>query len=482
MSSLYNQRKSISMLSKSKPSRWKRLWKDILESISGTEQDFTQGSLNRALLLLSIPMVLEMMMESMFAIFDTLFVGKLGTGALATIAYTEGMMTIFYAIGIGFSMATTALVARRIGEKDKRAASRVAAQAILVGVVFSVIMAIPGIFYPKELLTLMGADPETVAQGYLFTSYMMTFNIVIMLLFIINAVFRSSGDAAISMRVLFVANIMNIILDPCLIFGLGPFPELGIKGAAIATVIGRGTAVTYQFYILFRGNRRIQLSLSDFRVEMKTILKLIKISYGGIGQYLIATSSWLILVRILSEFGDDVVAGYQIAIRIIVFSILPSWGLSNAAATMVGQNLGAKNSERAEKSVWRTAYLNMTIMAIVALILLYDSSFYISLFVDDVLVIGYGARALQIISLGYLCYAFGMTMPQAFNGAGDTTTPTWINFISFWLVQIPVAYMLSLMTGMEESGVFSAIVIGETVLAILGIIIFKRGKWKLKQV
>jgi len=363
------------MLTKSKPSKWKRLRKDIVESISGTEQDFTKGSLNRALLLLSIPMVLEMMMESMFAIFDTLFVGKLGTGALATIAYTEGMMTIFYAIGIGFSMATTALVARRIGEKDKKAASRVAAQAIMVGVVFSVLMAIPGIFFPKELLTLMGADPETVAQGYLFTSYMMTFNIVIMLLFIINAVFRSSRDAAISMKVLFVANIMNIILDPCLIFGLGPFPELGIKGAAIATIIGRGTAVAYQFYILFKGNGRIHLALSDFRIKTKTILKLIKISYGGIGQYLIATSSWLILVRILSEFGDDVVAGYQIAIRIIVFSILPSWGLSNAAATMVGQNLGAKNPERAEKSVWRTAYLNMTIMAIVALILLYDSSF-----------------------------------------------------------------------------------------------------------
>lgn len=482
MSNLYNQRKSISMLTKSKPSKWKRLWKDIVESISGTEQDFTKGSLNRALLLLSIPMVLEMMMESMFAIIDTFFVGKLGTGALATVAYTEGMMTIFYAIGVGFSMATTALVARRIGEKDKKAASRVAAQAILVGIGFSVIMAIPGIFYPRELLALMGADPETVAEGYLFTSYMMSFNIVIMLLFIINAVFRSSGDAAISMKVLFLANIMNIILDPCLIFGLGPFPELGIKGAAIATVIGRGTAVVFQFYILFRGNGRIHLLLSDFRIRIKTILKLIKISYGGIGQYLIQTSSWLILVRILAEFGDDVVAGYQIAIRIVVFSILPSWGLSNAAATMVGQNLGAKDPTRAEKSVWRTAYLNMTIMVIVALILLYDSSFYISLFMQDEVVVRHGARALQIISMGYLCYAFGMTMPQAFNGAGDTTTPTWINFISFWLVQIPVAAMLSFWTGMEESGVFTAIVIGETALAILGIWIFKRGRWKLKEV
>jgi putative MATE family efflux protein len=482
MSHFYNQPKSISMQLRPVASKLKRLWKDIVESVSGTEQDFTKGSLNRALLLLSIPMVLEMMMESLFAIFDTLFVARLGTGALATIAYTEGMMTIFYAVGIGFSMATTALVARRIGEKDKKSAAKVAAQAIMVGFGFSIIMAIPGIFYPKELLTLMGADPETMTQGYLYTSYMMSFNVVIMLLFIINAVFRSSGDAAISMKVLFVANVMNIILDPCLIFGFGPFPELGIKGAAIATVIGRGSAVLYQFYMLFKGSGRIHLIISDFKVNLITILKLIKLSYGGIGQYLIATSSWLILVRILSEFGDDVVAGYQIALRIIIFSILPSWGLSNAASTMVGQNLGAKDTGRAELSVWRTAYLNVVIMILVAAILLYDPAFYIGLFVDDDLVIGYGAQALKIISLGYLSYAFGMTMPQAFNGAGDTTTPTWINFISFWMVQIPMAYLLAMVFGFEETGVFASIVIGETVLAILGIWIFRRGKWKLKEV
>jgi putative MATE family efflux protein len=478
MSNNYNQRKSMSMLF----SRWKKLWKDILESVSGTDQDFTEGSLNRAILLLSVPMVLEMMMESLFALFDTIFVAKLGSGALATIGYTEGMMTIFYAIGVGFSMATTALVARRIGEHDKKAASEVAAQAIIIGMAFSVVLAIPGIFYSKELLSIMGASAQTVEDGYLYTTYMMSFNIVIMLLFIINAVFRSSGDAAISMKVLFVANIMNIVLDPCLIFGLGPFPELGIKGAAIATVIGRGTAVVYQFFILFRGNGRIHVALIDFKLKLKTIVSLIKLSYGGIGQYLIATSSWIILVRILSEFGDDAVAGYQIAIRIVIFSILPSWGLSNAAATMVGQNLGAKNPERAEKSVWRTAYINVCIMVFFACIFLYDSRALVSLFIDDEVVIGFGVKALKIISLGYLCYAFGMVMPQAFNGAGDTATPTWINLISFWFIQIPVAYFLALTTGMNESGVFSSIVIGETALAILGIWLFRKGKWKLMEV
>lgn len=480
MSHNYNQNKGKYLLSDRQYSRYKRLWRDIVESVSGTDQDFTEGSLNRAILLLSIPMVLEMMMESLFALFDTIFVARLGSGALATIGYTEGMMTIFYAIGIGFSMATTALVARRIGEHNKKAASRVAAQAITIGIVFSMLLAIPGVFYSKELLGLMGASPETVEEGHLYTKYMMSFNIVIMLLFIINAIFRSSGDAAISMKVLFIANMMNIILDPCLIFGLGPFPELGIKGAAIATVIGRGTAVVVQFYILFKGNGRIHVALSDFRIKLKIILSLIKLSYGGIGQYLIATSSWVILVRILSEFGDDAVAGYQIAIRILIFSILPSWGLSNAAATMVGQNLGAKNPDRAERSVWRTAYINLVIMLFFASLFLFNSTYFVSLFIDDVVVIGFGARALQIISLGYFCYAFGMVMPQAFNGAGDTATPTWINLISFWFVQIPVAYFLSMHFGMDENGVFSSIVIGETVLAILGIWLFRKGKWKLK--
>lgn len=483
MNNNYNQRKSVFLhLAKSGNVLMSKLWRDIVESVSGTEQDFTKGSLGRAILLLSIPMVLEMMMESLFALFDTFFVAKLGSEALATIAYTESMMTIFYAVGVGFSMATTALVARRIGENNKKAASVVASQAIIIGVVFSAVFAIPGIFFPKELLRAMGASAATMESGYLFTSYMLSFNIVIMMLFIINAVFRSSGDAAISLRVLVIANLMNIVLDPCLIFGLGPFPELGIKGAAIATIIGRGTAVVFQFYILFRGKMRVRVHPSDFAIRLKTIYKLIKLSYGGIGQYLIATSSWVILVRILSEFGDDAVAGYQVALRILIFTLLPSWGLSNAAATMVGQNLGAKRPDRAEKSVWRTAFINVGFLMFFGLIFLYESEYFIRLFVEDDKVVNYGAQALRIISLGYLCYAFGMVMPQAFNGAGDTATPTWINFISFWLIQIPFAYLLSLKFGWQENGVFYAIIIGETILAALGIILFKRGKWKLKTV
>lgn len=460
----------------------KSIWADILESISGTEQDFTKGSLSRAILLLSIPMVLEMMMESLFALFDTFFVARLGAEALATIAYTESMMTIFYAVGIGFSMATTALIARRIGEKKKSEASIVASQAIIIGVMFSAFFAIPGIFFSRDLLALMGASVSTINEGYLYTSYMLSFNIVIMLLFVINAVFRSSGDAAISLRVLAIANLINIVLDPCLIFGLGPFPELGIKGAAVATIIGRGTAVVFQFYILFRGKVRIRVTLDDFRIRVKTIMKLIRLSYGGIGQYLIATSSWVILVRILSEFGDEAVAGYQIALRILIFTLLPSWGLSNAAATMVGQNLGANKPGRAEKSVWKTSFINVGFLMVFGAIFLYESEYFIRLFVDDLSVVNFGTKALQIISLGYVCYAFGMVLPQAFNGAGDTTTPTFINFVSFWIVQIPVAYILALNLGWAEEGVFYSIVIGETVLAVLGLILFKRGKWKLMKV
>ena len=482
MSNLYNQRKSVFLHFKKNPLSLRNLWKAIVEAVSGTSQDFTKGSLNRAILLLSIPMVLEMMMESLFALFDTYFVARLGSAALATIAYTESMMTIFYAVGIGFSMATTALVARRIGENKRRQASIVASQAIIVGIVFSAIFAIPGIFFPKDLLMLMGASPETISTGYLYTSYMLSFNIVLMMLFIINAVFRSSGDAAISLRVLVLANLINIVLDPCLIFGLGPFPELGVKGAAIATVIGRGTAVVYQFYILFRGKMRIQVAWRDFKVKMKIIWKLITVSYGGIGQYLIATSSWVILVRILSEFGDEAVAGYQVAIRILIFTLLPSWGLSNAAATMVGQNLGAKKPDRAEQSVWRTAFINVAFLVFFAAMFIYDAEWFVSIFVDDANVIDHGSRALTVISMGYLCYAFGMVMPQAFNGAGDTATPTWINFISFWLIQIPGAYLLALVFGWADNGVYYSVVIGETVLAVLGIILFKRGKWKLKQV
>lgn len=482
MSNFYNQRKNGATSLKNTLSNLKKLWRDIVESISGTEQDFTKGSLKRAILLLSIPMVLEMVMESVFAVVDIYFVSKLGADAVATVGLTESLMTLVYAIGIGFSMATTAIVARRIGEKNKAGAAVAASQSIIVGVVISLILAIPGFYMAKDLLTLMGASEEIVDSGYSYAAIMISGNIVIMLLFIINAIFRSAGDAALSMRVLWFANICNIILDPCLIFGLGPFPELGIKGAAIATVTGRGLAVIYQFYILFSKKGRISISLKSFHLQFDIIKKLIKLSYGGIGQYIIAMSSWIGLMRILADFGSEVLAGYTIAIRVVIFSLLPSWGLANAAATLVGQNLGANQPERAEKSVWKAAFINVGFLAIFAAIFITQPAFFIRLFIDDPAVIGYGIQALQIISFGYLFYAFGMVMPQAFNGAGDTTTPTIINLVSFWMIELPVAYALVHFFGFGENGVFYSIVIAESIMASLGIWLFKRGKWKLKKV
>lgn len=482
MNKIFNQRKSAILISKRKFAKIKILWRDIRESISGTERDFTKGSLRRAILLLSIPMVLEMVMESIFAVVDIYFVSKLGADAVATVGLTESLMTLVYAIGIGFSMATTATVARRIGEKNKAGASVAASQSIIVGVIISLVLAIPGLYLAKDLLSTMGASEEIISSGYSYTAIMISGNIVIVLLFIINAIFRSAGDAAISMRVLWFANICNIILDPCLIFGLGPFPELGIQGAAVATVTGRGLAVLYQFYILFSGKGRINLTLNSFRFRFGIIQKLIKLSYGGIGQLIIAMSSWIVLMRILADFGSEVLAGYTIAIRVVIFSLLPSWGLANAAATLVGQNLGANQPERAEKSVWKTSFINMGFLSIFAIMFIAMPGFFIHFFIDDPEVIKHGIKALQIISFGYLFYAFGMVMPQAFNGAGDTTTPTIINLISFWMIELPVAYVLAKVLGFEQNGVFYSIVIAESVMAILGIWLFKRGKWKRKKV
>ena len=458
-----------------------KLFSDLWEAISGTEQDFTEGPLNRAILLLSIPMVLEMLMEAVFAVVDIFFVSKLGAGAVATVGITESMLTLVYAIGMGFSMATTAMVARRIGQKNKEGARRAAGQAILLALAVSVILAIPGLFYSRQLLRLMGASDLLVEEGFMYPAIMISANAVIMLLFVINAIFRSSGDAAISMRVLWLANICNIILDPCLIFGLGPFPEMGIAGAAVATVIGRGLAVLYQFYLLFFGNGRVQLQVRHFRIQWPIMARLLRISYGGIAQNIIATSSWIGLMRIMAEFGSEALAGYTIAIRVIIFSLLPSWGLSNAASTLVGQNLGAKKPDRAEKSVWRTAFINMAVLAVFGAIFVYRPDVFIRLFIDDPVVIDAGSLALRLVSFGYLAYGFGMVMPQAFNGAGDTLTPTLINLFCFWMIEIPLAWMLALVLGWAETGVYWAIVVSESMLAILGIVLFRMGRWKKRE-
>ena len=455
---------------------------DIKEAITGTEQDFTSGSLRRAIFLLSVPMVLEMVMESVFAVVDIYFVSRLGADAVATVGITESIVTIVYAIGVGLSMATTALVSRRIGEKKPEEAAKVAFQSILTGLLVSLVIAIPGIIYASELLQVMGATEEMYSSMWGYTAVMLGGNVVIMLLFIINAVFRSAGDAAISMRVLWIANIINLFLDPMLIFGIGPFPELGIMGAAIATNIGRGLAVVYQFYLLFSGKGRVKLSVKDISIHFKTIKQLVKLSLGGIGQNIIATSSWIGLVRIISEFGSEVLAGYTIALRIIIFSLLPSWGISNASATLVGQNLGAKKQARAEKSVWATGKVNMIFMGAVSLIFILFPSMFIQLFIDDILVIKSGALCLRIISYGFVAYGLGMVLVQAFNGAGDTVTPTKINLFCFWLLEIPLAYLFAITAGIGETGVYYAIVVAETMMTISAAYLFMKGKWKLKEV
>ena len=460
----------------------KSLWEDIREAISGTDKDFTKEKLSRAILLLAIPMVLEMIMESIFAIVDIFFVSKLGPDAIATVGITESLLTIIYSIGIGLSMATTALVSRRIGEKKPYRASVAGVQAIIAASVISLIIGVPGMIFAKDLLNLMGANPEIVENGYLYPAILLGSNIIIMLLFIINAIFRSSGDAAISMRVLFLANCANIILDPLFIFGLGPIPAMGIKGAAIATTTGRGIAVIYQFYLLFKGNGRIKIYKKALRLNLKIMIDLIKISLGGIGQSIIATSSWIGMVRIIAMFGSTALAGYTIAIRIIIFALLPSWGISNAAATLVGQNLGAKKPNRAERAVWTTGYINMVLLGIVSVIFIIEPYFFIKLFIDNKDVIHTGAMGLRIISIGFIFYAMGMVMVQAFNGAGDTRTPTKINIICFWLTEIPLAYFLANMNGMNEYGVYTAIIIAESLMAIIAMWLFKKGKWKTEKV
>ena len=454
----------------------------IKEAIIGTERDFTKGSMWKAIILLSIPMVLEMVFESIFAIADIFFVSQLGADAIATVGITESLITIVYAVGIGLSMATTAIISRRTGEKDSKGASVAAFQAIIVGVVISSLIAIPGAIFASDILSLMGASETISNEMSSYTAIMLGGNGIIMLLFVINGIFRSAGDAAISMRVLMLANILNIILDPCLIFGWGPFPELGIKGAAIATNIGRGIAVVYQFYLLFKGNRRINLAIENFKTDFVVMKQLLKLSIGSIGQFIIATSSWIGLMFILTKFGSEVVAGYTIAIRVIVFSLLPSVGISHAAGTLVGQNLGAKQPDRAEKSAWATAKINVIFLSTIAVVFIIIPDFFISIFTDEQVVISTGANCLRIISYGFIFYGLGMVLVNSFNGAGDTITPTKINVICFWIVEIPLAYFLAVPAGMKEEGVFYSIIIAETLLTIISVIIFKRGKWKLKEV
>lgn len=460
----------------------RQLLRDIRDAVRGKEYDFTSIKLKKAILLLSIPMVLEMLMESLFAILDIYFVSRLGNEAIAVVGLTESLMTIVYAISIGLAMATTGIVARRIGEKRNRDASVAASQAIILGISISAVIAVIGIVFAKQILGMMHAEQEVIDMGTSFTKIMLGGNFVIMLLFINNAIFRSAGAPALSMRVLLIANAINIVLDPCLIFGLGPFPELGVTGAAVATNIGRGIGVIYQFYLLFKHKSKIALRFSDFILRIQVMRKVLYLSGGGIMQYLIATSSWVILYRILADYKSEVIAGYTIAIRVFVFFLLPAWGFSNAASTLVGQNLGAKNPDRAQRAVLYTSIISSSYMLIAMLGFLIFPHFFIKLFSDGGKSYEVGVACLQIMGYGMVIYGFGMIISQAFNGAGDTYTPTLINFISFWLIEIPLAYYLARNAGMKENGVFYAIIISEIILAILSILIFLRGKWKLRTV
>lgn len=468
--------------SQSKKTRLQRLWQDLLEAIAGSEQDFTQGPISRAIFLLSVPMALEMMMESVFAIADIFFVSRLGAEAVATVGITESLITIVYAIAIGFSTAASSVVSRRIGEKNPEGASVAAFQAILAAIVISVVIAIPGALYAKRILEFMGASPTIVNEMSGFATIMIGGNVVIMLLFVINGIFRSAGDAAISMRVLWIANILNIIIDPLLIFGIGPFPEMGVQGAAVATTIGRGVAVMYQLFLLFNGKRRVKLTWRHIRFDKRVMATLVRLALGSTGQHLIVTSSWVLLVRIIAFFGSAVVAGYTIALRILIFAMLPSWGISNAASTLVGQNLGARQPGRAMRSVWITGWTNVIFLGSIGVILVIWPESFIRLFVDDPNVIHSGIIALRMISLGTVAYGLGMVLVNALNGAGDTLTPLKINVFCYWLLEIPLAYWLAIQAGMGETGVYWSILVAETAMTLAALWYFRKGNWILKKV
>jgi MATE family, multidrug efflux pump len=457
-------------------------WGSIREALRGSHQDFTTGSLNRAILLLAIPMVLEMVLESLFAVVDVFWVGRLGADAVATVGLTESLLSLIFAVGFGLGLSTTAMVARRVGEKDAHGAAVAGVQAIVIGAATSFAIGLPCWFYAPRLLQIMGASPEIVATGSGYARIALGGCGAVLMLFLNNAIFRGAGDAAVAMRLLWVSNIINLILDPCLIFGWGPFPKYGVTGAALATFFGRSIGVLYQFYRLLRGTERIHILAAQLRVNLRVLLRLLRVSLTGILQFAIADVSWIGLVRIVSMFGSAALAGYTIAIRIVIFVILPSWGLSNAAATLVGQNLGAKQPGRAEQSVWRTGFYNMVFLGGVGVFFVFFAEPIIRLFTSDPAVVPLAVSCLRILSYGNVGYAYGMVMLQAFNGAGDTVTPTIVNFFGFWLLEIPLAYALAVPMKMTTNGVYYSIVIAEAAIAAAGVLLFRRGRWKRQQI
>ncbi|MBV6646070.1 MAG: MATE family efflux transporter [Cyclobacteriaceae bacterium] len=451
-------------------------------ALKGSEKEFTTGSINKAIFLLSIPMIAEMVMESLFAVVDIFFVSQVGVNAVATVGLTESVLMIIYSMAVGMSMAVTAIVARRIGEKKPEKAANAAFQGVLVATSIAVLLGIVGFFAADDILRLMGGEEDLIAQGSGYTQVMFAGNISIILIFLINGAFRGAGDASIAMRSLWLANILNMILDPILIFGWGPIPAFGVMGAAIATTTGRSIGVIYQLFHLFGGSSVLKLGWQNVVIKLKTIAEILKLSIGGMGQFLIESASWIFLVRVMSLFGAEALAGYTIAFRVIVFTILPSWGMANAAATLVGQNLGAAKPERAERSVWRTSLLNMVFLGLISILFYTLAQPILGLFTDEQVVIDIGISALRIICFGYIFFAFGMVISQAFNGAGDTRTPMVINVFVFWLIQIPLAYWLSVSQGWNQEGVFFSIAFAHSLHAIVCIVLFRRGTWKTVQV
>lgn len=457
------------------------LWSAARQAIRGTHtHDFTQGDIGHSVILLAIPMVLEMAMESVFAVVDVFFVSRLGADAVATVGLTESLMIMIYTLAMGLGIGATAMVSRRIGERDPDGAARAAMQAIWLGVLLAVAFGVIGVVFAPQLLRLMGAEEGVLRTGTTFTRVMLGGNISVLMLFLINAIFRGAGDAAIAMRTLWLANLINMTLGPCLIFGLGPFPELGVTGAAIATTTGRATGALYALSRMLRPGARIHLATSHLQFDPTVMWRLIKLSASGTFQIFIGSASWVLLIRIVSSFGSEVIAGYTIAIRVVIFALLPSWGMSNAAATMVGQALGAKNPERAERAVWIAGKYNAVFLTAVSIVFVVFAPLIVRIFTTDAAVTACAVDALRVIAAGFVFYAYGMVLTQSFNGAGDTWTPTWINLGCFWFWEVPLGWFLALRTGLGAHGVYLAIAISYATLALVSAVLFKRGKWKLQ--
>lgn len=457
-------------------------WQDVRDALRGGHHDYTSGPLGRAIMLLAVPMVMEMIMESIFAVVDVFFVSRLGPDAVATVGLTESMLTLIYTVAMGLGIGVMATVARRIGEKNPDEAADAAVQGIALGIGVAVVISLMGIIFAPDLLRLMGASPSVIATGSNYTRTMLGGNVVILLLFLINSIFRGSGDAAIAMRVLWLANGINIVLAPSLIFGVGPLPQLGVTGAAVGTTIGRGVGVLFALYNLSRPGRQVTVERKHLSLHPRVMLALVRLSGAGMFQVFVGMASWIGLVRILASFGSAAVAGYTIGIRIILFALLPSWGLANAAATMVGQNLGAGKPDRAESAVKLAGRYNMVFLGLVSLVFVLGASVIVGWFTRDVAVAPIAANCLRIVSLGFVFYAWGMVLTNSFNGAGDTWTPTLINLGCFWALEIPLAWFLAEHTSAGPTGVFWAVTTAFSMVAVVSAILFKQGRWKLKKV